>query len=258
MKTVDFSRSFLTFRRDTDKKPSQTSSNRQPYALNNARIQLDCVCAIEDRSGYREEFALGANCKSERVGVERDIWTEPNADFVPVFGRDRFMNIKTYDCVGKSVKFYPPTRGEQPERQVGVIADVFDKATVDIVRTQGELLQTPQEIVESTLRNEPLVAITKLTSPRYSVVLEYPIKTINANERDWVYQTDTGPVLLPNCELDPDDLISGMQLGFSAFSGPVWIEFIERVPTPISSDIAVYHYSKPFRMDALNSVVRLI
>ena len=36
-------------------------------------------------------FALGANCKTEQVGVDRDIWMEPNADFVPIMSGLRFL-----------------------------------------------------------------------------------------------------------------------------------------------------------------------
>ena len=49
MNTIDFARSFLTFRIDTLKKPPQTVSHPPPYTLNSARIQLDCVCDIRDR-----------------------------------------------------------------------------------------------------------------------------------------------------------------------------------------------------------------
>ena len=48
MPAIDFSRSFLTFRIDTLKKPPQTVSHQPPYSLNNARIQLDCVCDVTD------------------------------------------------------------------------------------------------------------------------------------------------------------------------------------------------------------------
>ena len=41
METVDFSRSFLTFRTDWQKKPSQTASHKPPFTLNNARILLN-------------------------------------------------------------------------------------------------------------------------------------------------------------------------------------------------------------------------
>ena len=119
MKTVDFSRSSMTWRIDSLKKPPATVSHKPPSTLNNARIPLDCRCEIlEKASGQSLEFVLGVNCKTERVGVDRDIWTEPNADFVPVMSREQFMAIKSFDYAGRQVPFYPATRGMQPERQI--------------------------------------------------------------------------------------------------------------------------------------------
>ena len=85
MAAIDFSCSFLTFRIDTLKKPPQTVSHKPPYSLNNARIQLDCVCDITEIStNVTQRFVMGVNCKTERVGVTSDIWLKPNADFVPI------------------------------------------------------------------------------------------------------------------------------------------------------------------------------
>ena len=104
MQTIDFACSFLTFRIDTLAKVPQTVSHPPPFSLNNARIQVECRCVVtETATGWSETFVLGANCKTERVGVERDIWTEPNADFVPVYSSTRFMNLKTYARTGIGV-----------------------------------------------------------------------------------------------------------------------------------------------------------
>ena len=40
-------------------------------------------------------------------------------------------------------------------------------------------------------------------------MVEYPVKTMNANERDMVYQTDTGPVLLPDLSAETEKLFDG-------------------------------------------------
>ena len=261
MQTIDFARSFFTFRIDLLKKPPQTMSHKAPYDLNNARIQVDCRCEIRDeQTGTAQEFVLGANCKTERVGVERDIWLAPNADFRPVVSKNQLLIMKTYDHIGreKEVFLFPKERGHQPDRQIGLVADVFDTLRMDLHRCEGELLATPQQIVNATLANEPLIARTEYSQGRYSVTLEYPITTINANERDWVYQTDTGPVLIPDLTRVPEDLIGGFQLAFSAFNCPEWIEFIVRAPTPIPQGGSVYHFSQPLRMDGVeNSVLRL-
>ena len=259
METIDFSRSFLTFRIDTLKKPPETVSHKPPFTLNNARIQIECHCEISDRrTGDAQAFVLGASCKTERVGVERDIWTEPNADFVPILSLDRFMNLKTFDRADKGVMFYPPSRGVQPERQTGSVAEAFDKIRIDLWRCQGEVLASAEQIVEAALENHPLVARTVIEDDRYVAVLDYPVKTINANERDNIYQTDTGPVLLPDLAREPEDLIAGLDLAFAAFNSPDWTEFIVRVPTPVAEEINVYHYSRPVRFDAKNQIIRLL
>src|SRR5689334_11134335 len=132
MKAVDFSRSYLTFRIDTLKKPPKTVSHQPPFTLNNARVQIDCCCEIEDKlSGLIQDFVLGASCKTERVGVEQDIWLEPNADFVPIFSREEFMHLKTYDLADKGVMLYPPSLGVQSERQTVKVAEAFDSLRID-------------------------------------------------------------------------------------------------------------------------------
>ena len=104
MKVIDFSRSFLWWRVDTLKKPAITASARAPYTLNNARVPLDCYCRIDDkRDGGRHTFALGVSCKTEVVGVERDIWLQPNSDFKPIMSDTQFLGLKTYERVGMEV-----------------------------------------------------------------------------------------------------------------------------------------------------------
>ena len=105
MTTIDFSRSFLTFRIDTLRTPPATVTHPLHLTLNNARIAIDCRCGIVDNTtSGNYEFVLGASCKTERVRVPRDIWTEPNADFVPVFSHDRFLTIKTFDSATRQMR----------------------------------------------------------------------------------------------------------------------------------------------------------
>ncbi|MBP87940.1 MAG: hypothetical protein CMJ64_14655 [Planctomycetaceae bacterium] len=257
--TIDFSRSFVTFRIDADKKPPATVSHKPPFSLNNARIQLECRCRIEEKAaGNMRSFVLGASCKTERVGVERDIWTDPNADFAPMFSDDRFMALKTFSRADIEVDLYPLGSGKQSIRQTGMIADVFDSVRIDVVERDGELLCSPQAIVEATLANHPLVARTIIETDRYAATIEYPIKTMNANERDWIYQTDTGPILLPDLSVEPDSLMERFEFAFAAFNCPEWIELIVRVPTQVADDISVFHYDRSLRLDVKNEVVRLL
>jgi hypothetical protein len=256
--TVDFARSFLTFRIDTLNKPPVTTSHKPPYSLNNARIQLDCCCDITDkRTGLVQQFVLGASCKTEAVGVEKDIWSVPNGDFVPIFSRDRFMNLKSFDRADKGVDLYPPSRGKQSERQTGQVAEAFDSLKIDIRRCESKVLGTPDEIIGAILDNRPVVARTVIEAENYSAAIDYPVKTINVNERDSIYQTDTGPLLFPDFSRTPEDFISGFELAFAAFNCPEWAEFIVRAKTPVAAGVDVYHYSKPVRLDCKNEVLLL-
>ena len=258
MQAIDFSRSFLTFRIDTLKKPPQTVTHKPPFSLNNARIQIECRCEVKERaSGRVQEFVLGASCKTERVGVERDIWTEPNADFMPIVSVDTFVSLKTFEKADKGVPLYPPSLGTQPERQMVRISEALDSLLIDIGWCEGDVLETPQEIVESVLANEPIMARTEIQSERYVAIVDYPVKTMNANERDMIYQTDTGPILVPDLSLEPDALMGSLSLAFSAFNCPTWTEFILRDRTPVAEGVNVYHYWRTLRLDCSNRILRI-
>lgn len=258
MQAIDFSSSFLTFRIDTLKKPPQTVTHRPPFSLNNARVQIECRCEIrERRTGNVNEFVLGASCKTERVGVDKDIWTEPNADFMPIASADTFLSLKTFERADKGVPLYPASLGNQPERQIVKVAEALDSLHIDIAWCEGKVLGTPQEIVESVLANEPIMARTEIQSERYVAVIDYPVKTVNANERDVIYQTDTGPMLLPDFTAEPGQLIGGLLLAFAAFNCPTWAEFIIRDRTPLTESVNVYHYWRPLRLECSNLILRL-
>ncbi len=258
METIDFSRSFLTFRIDTLEKMPTTVSHKPPYSLNNARIAVDCVCEVREKNtGATHTFVLGSSCKTERVGVEADIFTQPNADFVPIFSRQQFLFLKTFDRADKGVKLYPASLGVQPERHTGKVEEVFDDFRIDLAFAPGEELETPTEVVAAVLSNQSLVGQTKIKDNNYEATIVYPIKTINANERDNIYQTDTGPVLLPDFSRKSDDFIAGFELAFSAFNCAHWIEFIVRAKTPVAEGISVYHYCKPIRFTAQNKIMQL-
>ena len=258
MNTFDFNRSFFTFRIDTLVKPPLTVTHKPPFSLNNARIPIECRCVVTEKAtDQAQAFVLGASCKTERVGVEGDIWLEPNADFCPIFSDDRYLSLKTYSQVGTTMDLFPPGSGSQSDRQTGLIDDTYDSVKIDLAERDGELLESAREIVEAVLANQNLVARTELENDRYHALIEHPVKTINANERDWIYQTDTGPVLFPDLSVEPDSILTSLELAYSAFNCPDWIEFIVRRSTPTTSDINVYHYSDAVRCDSRNQMLRI-
>jgi len=259
MKVLDFARSTLMFRIDLDKIPPRTLSHQPPFAMNNARVHLDCRCRITDRLTRRvHTIVLGASCKTERVGADADLWLLPNGDFIPLFSDDEFMQIKTFARAGMVAQLHPPGSGPQSDRLRAPIVGTFERVHLDLVEREGERLDGAGAIVDAVLANDLLVGIHRFESDRYVVEIEYPVKTINANEREMVYQTDTGPILFPDLDCEPEELLSRVELAFSAMNAPDWAEFIVRVRTPIADEVDVYHYSKPVRMDAIvNELYRI-
>ena len=256
METIAFRNSYFTFRVDSEKKPPKTVTQKVPYSLNNARIPIDASLSIKEKAGnFKENYVVGTSCKTEQVGVDQDIWHIPNADFIPILSSDTFMSIKTYEVANRGAVLYPPSLGEQPERQIVPIEETFDDVRIDLPRIEGQYLETPKEVVEAVLSNQPLNARTTIENERYTAILEYPIKTINANEKDWIYQPDTGPVLLPDLAQDPKGMLEGIQLAFAAFNTLEWVEFIVRVPTPVAPGILVNHYSESVRFDSMNEIL---
>ena len=129
--------------------------------------------------------------------------------------------------------------------------------TTYIHRTEGELLQSSEDVIAAALSHAPLIAQTQFETDQYIASLEYPVKTINASEWDNIYQTDTGPVLFPDLSREPDALIEGMDLAFCAFNCSDWAEFLLRVPTSIEDRISVLHYSRSIHLNTKNRLVSL-
>jgi hypothetical protein len=254
VEVLDFGRSSVTFRIDLDRMPPRTLTHKPPYAMNNARVVLESRLRVTERAtGRTQTFVLGASCKTERVGADVDLWLLPNADFMPIFSDDAFMQIKTFARAGTRAQAWPPGSGEQSDRLCTGIADTFDRVHLDLETHEGVLLNGAREIVEATLANRPLVGLISLTSDRYDARLEFPVKTMNANERDWVYQTDTGPVLFPDLTRSPDDLLSGLEVAYVALNAPTWADFIVRTRTTVADDVDVFHYATPIRVDGIGT-----
>ncbi len=256
MEVCDYSRSFFTFRVDMRKRVPITVSQPPPLTVNNARCPLEARCRIRfAQSGKAVEYVVSAACKAEQVNVTKGIWHQPNADMCMVASDEHFMVVKSWDRTNKGVKLYPPSLGDQPERQVGRIADAFDHLRVDLCLSQGRVLETTDEIVTAILANRRLVGQTDFTTSDGSTVsMEYPIKVVNASEVDGFYQTDTGPILWPDAAGGwSENPISTFRLAFIAHNAPDWAELIVNVPTPVAEGIAVNHYSRVQRLEGVTN-----
>ncbi len=260
MTVPDFARSFLTFRIDWHLKPSLTSSHKPPFTLNNARIQIEASCKISDRTkGRAQTFVLGAACKTEYVGVDRDMWTQPNADFCLILSAESFLILKSWDRNNKGVLRYPAALGAQAERQSGLVGDTYERVAINLRCLPAQRLESAEAIIQATLADELLVGRCAYTlHDRYDIEIDFPIKTMNANEREWIYQSDTGPILFPDMSEDCKSWIDSFHLAYVAFNRADWAEFILQAATPLSDTISVNHYSRILQMNTRNTVFRAL
>jgi hypothetical protein len=260
MLTYDFSRSYFRFRVDLKAQPAITLSHVPPTTVNNVRINLECRCALTDRkTGRTTIYALGASCKTERVGGPGDLWLLPNGDFCPVVSDEYFLITKSWQKKQMGVMRNPPSLGEQPERQIGLVDEAWVNAGVTFREVAGRRLETIEEIIAGIRGDQPLVSRTEYSQGDYDVVIDHPVKTINYSERESVFQTDTGPILLP--DLSPERiqkeeaLIGCFDLAYSAFNATDWAEFIVNAPTELSPEISVNHYSQPRRIEGTRNAI---
>ena len=260
MDTYDFSSSYITFRIDLREKAGRTLSHQPPSPVNNARLQVDCVCTITDgRDNRRRVYALTASCKSEVVGAERGLWTMPNADMCMVACDEEFMIVKNWARRDMGVMLVPESLGPQPERHSDLVEDVFTRFAIGLCPAEGRVLRDIDDIVDTTLANRRINGRIKYRDGDYGVCIDHPVKTINVNEVDKSYQTDTGPVLLPDLSEErrssSERFVEVLDHAFSAFNCADWAEFIINVPTPVSDGVSVNHYSRGRRIEETDNTL---
>ncbi|MEX0642640.1 MAG: hypothetical protein WD468_08055 [Pirellulales bacterium] len=264
MQTIDFSRSYLRFRLDPSRQPAITVTRPMPTSVLNVRINLDCRCELFNRTTEEtDEFVLCAPCKTELVGADRDIWMEPNADFRVVASTDEFMVLKSWARNNMPISKHPDMLGIPLERQSGLCRDAWTDHGYEVCAISGNQVRTFDEIMGAIRSARPIAARICYDDGPWRVTIDHPVKTINYSELDDVYQTDTGPILLP--DLSPERLARGnrlidcFDLAYEAFNSDNWAEFIINVPTQIGDQISVNHYSKTRRIEPTsNSLVEVV
>lgn len=254
---LDYQRSYLRFRMDLTKTSLKTVSQPPPFTLNNSRFLLEGRCRLTrpaSLGGASAEFVLSASCKAEQVNVPENIWHDPPADMCLIASQDEFLIIKSWDRNNRGVMLSPPSLGPQPERQVGRVKDAFTALQIDLREIPGRVLATTEQIVAAVLNNRSLISRTEYRLPDgTAVVLEYPVKVINASEREVFYQIDTGPALVPDPDsYDGQHLVSMLRKAFIAHNNLGCTELLVDVPTPIAPGISVNHYSRVVPVSATN------
>jgi hypothetical protein len=263
VETLDFSHSFFTFGIDLEKKPPKTISAKPRYPSNFPRVVVEATCELtnvkDEKKSATTRYILSASCKAENVAEVKNLWMTPNADVCFIVSEEEFLVFKSWAKNDTVVKLWPPEQGLQPERHSSTVADSWTSLAIDLFRTKGELLSSVDAVVEATFANKRLVARMEYYDGDYLVRLEHPVKTINVNREYHYFQTDTGPILVPDFSVDrlrtAKRQIEVLDLAFEAFNSPDWAEFVINVPTPISTNISVNHYSKFRRVEGMNNAI---
>ena len=195
-------------------------------AMNNARVVLDCRLPDHGAGDAAavHTFVARRDCKTERVGADADLWLVPNGDFIPIFSDDAFMHIKTFARAGMGSQLESAgLAASSPTGCASPIAGTFERVHLDLVEREGERLADAHGDRRGGAGQRPCSSASIGSSPTATdAEIEYPVKTINANERDWVYQTDTGPILFPDLDCEPDELLTRLELAFTAANDPTW------------------------------------
>ncbi|MBB28417.1 MAG: hypothetical protein CME25_05890 [Gemmatimonadetes bacterium] len=236
MKVCDFSRSFLTF----------VTQGRG----NNARLQVESVTRLKDKTASKSQtYYFFASCKSEDTFAKENLFYEENYDFCGVFSEEEYILFRTMST--HTSRF----------REQGRWRDRFEDVKRHIVDVEGCYLERAADVVQSSLANVPMVGQVELTSSdgAYEAQLEFPIKTINANDIDGMYQVDTGPLAFPDFGVDVDNEFERLSPAYVAYNTSDFADFVIQEVTQVGDSgedsLCVTHYS---RLESLKAVTRVV
>ncbi|MCY3759817.1 MAG: hypothetical protein OXH50_01080 [Gemmatimonadetes bacterium] len=210
---------------------------------NEVRMWVESRTRITDeRTGASEDYIQTGSCKSEDVFVERNLFKEPNYDFMAIYGPQ------------DAIVFRRLARAHEGYRSRVPSGDFFGGQKYRLVEG-GEVveLDSGAAVCAATCAGDPLVAQTEIWNDKTGLraVIEYPVKSMNTNRERSAYQVDTGPVAFPDLSARRKRHADGISLAFVAFNAPHFAEFVLEVPTKVGSE-EIHHYSQVVRLPANN------
>jgi hypothetical protein len=222
MQTIDFARSFVTF----------VTAGRG----NNARLQLESTCALIHRpSGRTLEYVFFASCKSEDTYAPRDLFYPDNYDFCGLFSDTEYAIFRTRATHHAGWRDSGSWRGR------------FDNVYRTTRMVAADELVTDAAVVQATLAGAPLVGSVAFTMPgsTWEARLEFPIKTMNVNDIQVMWQVDTGPVAWPDLMAGSDPTIGSLSPAYVAYNRRDRADFVIQQSLAVAAGAAaVTHYSR--------------
>jgi hypothetical protein len=208
---------------------------------NQARINIEGRCIYHNlKENVVQDFYKFASCKSENTYASKDLFMDPNYDFSGVYNRDNFV-------IFRSKQFHSESYAER-----GPSKNRFEDIRVQLIEEKKyQKLEDNRQIVNATLLGHRLVGRTLFKrSETENIIIEYPVKTINVNDIDWIYQVDTGPIVLPHPKKINLPILDSLELAFIAFNTTDISYFVFNSPTAIEGlpSIKNNHYSEIVEM----------
>lgn len=226
--------------------------------VNTSRTHFHARCIWErSKNEPPDELFLIAPCRSERLYVNRKLFREPNFEFGGVWSRREYMILRTpltADPSGKSA--FEIEYGELPGR--------FSESRIEEhFYDRFRKLSTDQDVVAAAREGAMIMARTTVSDEAsgQTVVVEYPVTTINYSESLSRFQVDTGPILWPDFDSKMPLIVAKTRLAYIAYNTYSDGEVVLRVPTAITSGFRelarTWYYSQVERISAKHELFRI-
>ena len=230
---IDFRRSHFTWkspphRHDPDYKypGGFVGSSGDSYHV---RIGYEAVCVIRhDTTDSPFEIFLLQPCLAEYTIGERNLFQVPSQEF-----RVAFTHRSQIPIAARPSDAHEPVT---PSPHVERFADAQFKTHVVV---GGHAAGNATDVMNAVKANQVLNARTTYENEMHgiTVTLEYPIRTINIERTNGVFQVDAGPLLVPDLTTWDGSEVSRVFLAHAAFSQNNRTEFIlRREVEPLASE----------------------
>ena len=190
------------------------------------------------------------SCKGEHTFAKQDLLIQDNYDFMPIYGGEDMLLLRRH------------AQARDTYREVRKVGTGWGDPIMRLhYGTTVNELRTFEEIRDVTATDTPLAAQTEITNKESGLrcLMEYPIKTMNINIDESIWQVDTGPVAFPDLTKQFDPPVASIRLAFAVFNAAHFCDFVIEQPTSIVRDeqdlCKVYHYSDPVSFPATNRVL---
>jgi len=218
---------------------------------NAPRFWVESRCRlIDDTDGTFTDYYQCGSCKSERTFAEKDLFQAPNYDFLPFFSKD-------YTAIFRRHAYRNDNYIEYRKAE-----DIWGGNLLEINEAKPvQILDSNEKIIQATRKCLPIVSQTEIwdSGSKMRAIIECPVKTMNIDEKQCIYQVDTGPILFPDLSKRYERQIEALSLAYVAFNVPHFADFVIEQPTPIienGKEVAwVYHYSGIRSLEAKNVVL---